>query len=123
MATLLGQYDFIVADVGTPTVTITLAADLLDSAGTYGAGEGESRQEFRRLPGNVVAALFDAIRAGAEDIVTTLVEMDLDTADFPLWDQQVDKCFILVKNGFLSTHTLDRDFNGTVHEFRLNRIP
>jgi hypothetical protein len=128
MVTLLGQFNFTITPLPSATVTIVLSSSLVDSAGTYGPGEGTHTQEFLRLPGNVVRTLQESIIAAVEDATTTLVSMDLDLDDFGLWDNQIDQIFIQVKNGYglgggVGGWTLDRDIVAGVREFRFARVP
>ena len=119
--TLLGQYDFDVT-ASAPTTTISLVASLTDSAGTYGPGEGEHKQEFRRLPSNVVKAVEDAVKAAVTDASMTAVNMDLDLDSFQPWDNQLDRIFINAEIGYASDlWVLTRDIVGSVRQFRLSR--
>lgn len=124
MAILFGQYTFTVVS-SAPNTTITLSSSLVDSAGTYGPGEGTHTQEFKRLPSNVIKALEDTIRAAAVDATMTAISMDLDLDDFMPWDNQIDRVFINTEVGYASSEnwSLTRAINSTtnVREWRLTR--
>ena len=122
MATILGQYDLTAS--GSPIHTISFSADLLDSAGTYGAGEGEHKQEFRRLPQNAVKAIEDAVRAAVLDAGVNEIRMDLDLDDFGPWDNQIDRIFLNMETGYRASENwaLTRDIAaGNVRQWRLTR--
>lgn len=122
MGQILGQYDLTAA--GTPTFTIALSVPLDDSAGTYPAGSGESRQEFRRLPGSAVRDVEAAIVQGATTAGVTEVSFDLDLNDFGLWDNQIDRIFLNVSQGYGVSEgwVLSRGIDvSNVRQWRLNR--
>lgn len=121
--TLFGQYTFTVTS-SAPNTTIVLSSSLTDSDGTYGPGEGDYKQEFKRLPANVVKELEDAIHAAAVDATMTAISMDLDLDDFLPWDNQIDRVFINTVTGYGNSEdwALTRDIaTGNVREWRLTR--
>ena len=123
MAILFGQYTFTVVS-SAPNTTITLSSSLVDSAGTYGPGEGTYTQEFKRLPANVIKELEDTIRAAAVDATMTAISMDLDLSDFMPWDNQIDRVFINTEVGYATSEnwSLTRVITGgNVRQWRLTR--
>lgn len=123
MALIKGQYDLTITS-SAPTTTIALVPNTTDSAGTYGPGEGEHKQEFRRLPANVVKAIEDAVFAAAVDATMTAINMDLDLDLAQPWDNQIDAVFINTVVGFNSSEnwTLTRNITGgNVRQWRLSR--
>ena len=125
MGLLLGQYDFTITS-SAPTTTLALVPNTTDSAGTYGPGEGEHKQEFRRLPANVVAAVEAAVLAAVTDATMTDIELDVDLGDAQAWDNQLDRIFQNAETGYGRRAApfdwvLSRDIVSNVRELRLTR--
>ena len=92
--TLLGNFSFSFEDSGA-TRPLTLSVSTVDDE-----TDQANRQEFRRLPGNVIKTLQDKIVEFVNISTVTNISLALNLTNFKPWNSQVQKIFVSVRNGY-----------------------